>query len=415
MKILLINPNRYRTPPVPPLALEYLAGALDGSPHGCRILDLCFAEDPVGELDREINAFKPNIAGFTIRNIDTVIYHNNVFFLDDIKSLVSHVRGKGIPVVLGGAGFSFVPEGILGYAGAEWGVYGPGERALPAFLDRYEQGDIPRGTILDGWEYGIDTSHRRRHDAVDYGRYFGNRGLAGFETQKGCFGACSYCPEGNRHVMFKNPSGVVEEISELTARGITSFHLCDTEFNQDLAHCKAFLEALIASNTGITWVLYMKTSPYDDDLFRLLRKSGAQLVTLSVPTGDDSLDHAETVCRLARKYGLRLAVDFLCGFPGETAETVRAALEKLRRMAPDTVGVNSYFRLIPKLAVTRQILSSPGHRRYLLGEVENNPDMIRPVFYNSITVDMLKELVGNDPLFKIEGFERTSNYERLQG
>ena len=84
-------------------------------------------------------------------------------------------------------------------------------------------------------------------------------------------------------------------------------------------------------------------------------------------------------------------------------------------MAPDTVGVNSYFRLIPKLAVTRQILSSPGHRRYLLGEVENNPDMIRPVFYNSITMDMLKELVGNDPLFKIEGFERTSNYERLQG
>ena len=24
MKILLVNPNRYRTPPVPPLALEYL-------------------------------------------------------------------------------------------------------------------------------------------------------------------------------------------------------------------------------------------------------------------------------------------------------------------------------------------------------------------------------------------------------
>ena len=41
--------------------------------------------------------------------------------------------------------------------------------------------------------------------------------------------------------------------------------------------------------------------------------------------------------------------------------------------------------------------------------------MIRPVFYNSITMDMLKELIGDDPLFKIEGFERTSNYERLQG
>ncbi len=36
-------------------------------------------------------------------------------------------------------------------------------------------------------------------------------------------------------------------------------------------------------------------------------------------------------------------------------------------------------------------------------------------FYNLIPVDTIKELVGDDPLYKIEGFERTSNYERLQG
>ena len=415
MKLLLINPNQYRTPPVPPLALEYLAGSLEGSPHDCRIIDLCFADNPVEEIDREIRAFQPDIAGFTIRNIDTVIYHNNVFFLDDIKSLVAHVREKGIPVVIGGAGFSFIPEGILGYVGADWGVYGPGERALPFILDRYEEVNFPPGTILNGWEFGIDTVHKRRHEAINYGLYTGNRGLAGFETQKGCFGTCSYCPEGNKHVMFKNPSVIVDEIRELTARGMTNFHLCDTEFNQNLAHCKAFLEALIASEPGITWAIYMKTSPYDDELFRLLQKSGAQLVTLSVPTGKNSLEHAESICRLARKYGIRLAVDFLCGFPGETVETVRAALEKLRGMEPDTVGVNTYIRLHPKLAVTRQVLSSPGYKHDLLGEIENNPDMIRPVFYNRITVDILKELIGDDPLFKIKGFERTSNYERIQG
>ncbi|MCE5251087.1 B12-binding domain-containing radical SAM protein, partial [bacterium] len=88
MKILLINTNRYQKPPVPPLALEYLAGALERSAHEYRVLDLCFADDPVAELDREISGFSPDVAGITVRNIDTVLYNNNEFFLDEIRTFV---------------------------------------------------------------------------------------------------------------------------------------------------------------------------------------------------------------------------------------------------------------------------------------------------------------------------------------
>ena len=155
MKILLINPNRYRNPPVPPLALEYLAGALEDSHHEYHILDLCFAENPIGEIDRAIQSFSPHVAGISIRNIDTVIYNNNIFFLDEIKSFVDHVKSLGIPVIIGGAGYSFIPEGILGYLGADWGVDGPGERALVYILDRLEHETPPAGMIFNGWKTDI--------------------------------------------------------------------------------------------------------------------------------------------------------------------------------------------------------------------------------------------------------------------
>ena len=36
------------------------------------------------------------------------------------------------------------------------------------------------------------------------------------------------------------------------------------------------------------------------------------------------------------------------------------------------------------------------------------------VFYNHLPTERLKEMTADDPLFKIEGFENSSNYERLK-
>ncbi|MFC1511755.1 B12-binding domain-containing radical SAM protein [Candidatus Latescibacterota bacterium] len=415
MHIMLINPNRYRTPPTPPLGLEYLAGALEDAGHEWRIVDLCFADDPGGEIDRAVAEFKPDIAGFTVRNIDTVIYQNNVFFLDEIGELVRRMKSCGIPVILGGAGFTFAPGEVLAYLGGDWGIAGPGERALPAFLDCLE-GDPPEsGTVINGFRWGINPALTvRRGLSVDYPRYLADRAVAGFETQKGCVGNCSYCPEcREKTLLFRSPRAVVAEISTLAEQGVTTFHLCDTEFNQNLRRSNAFLRTLIEKDLPIRWVLYQKSRPYSEELFQLLGKSGATLVTLSLPTGQQWLEAAGEQIRLAREYGIKLAIDLLVGFPGQTPDDVRRIIEALRGLEPDTVGINSTIRLTKGLPLTGRILSSEVHRRHLLGAVEDNPDMVKPVFYQWLSADMLREMVGGDPLFRIEGFERTSNYERV--
>ncbi|HUU30357.1 MAG TPA: cobalamin-dependent protein [archaeon] len=417
MRILLVNPNRYRTPPVMPLGLEHLAEALrQNSSHEARILDLCFADDPSAALNAELERFEPQVAALTVRNIDTTLYNNNVFFLDEIKAMADLLKGHGVPVVLGGAGFSFSPRGVLEYLGAEWGISGPGDKALVHLLDLLETGPPPAGTILNGWQWGADPDLQivRPVSGIDCRAYQAWGGIFGFETQKGCLANCSYCPEGSGRVIFRNPRRIVEELKGLCELGFTDYHLCDSEFNQDLRFCREFLETLIKSGLSISWALYMKTSPYDEELFRLLKRSGANLVTLSVPSGQDSLAHAAEIRALCAKHGIRLAVDFFSGFPGETADQVRSAIESLRRIRPETVGVNTFIRLIEGTTVTQEVLGSSEHRKYVLGELADNRYLLRPVFYNRITVESLREMIGEDPVFRIEGFERTTNYERLR-
>jgi len=415
MKILLVNTNRYRTPPVPPLGLEYLSAALLGSGHECRVLDLCFSDDPTGNLARVIDRDTFDIAGLTIRNIDTVLRWNNEFFLDDIRRYVSVIRASGVPVILGGAGYSFIPDGIRRFLGADYGFFGPGERALPLFLDRLSDGPPPRETLVNGWEAGIDPDFAPdREGIIDHVRYVREGGLLGFETQKGCYSRCPYCAEGRRRVLFRNPERVADEVADLARRGFTEFHLCDTEFNQDLAHCGAILEALIRKAPGIRWTLYLKSSPVNEELFRLLARSGAHLVTVSVPTGYENMWHLRRFREYTRANGIRLAVDYLCGFPGDTPESVRFNIETLRAIEPDTVGVNSSIRLCPGLEVTENILHDAESEPWLSRPISRTSELIRPVFYTRITVDMLREFICGDPRFTIEGFARTSNYERLR-
>ncbi len=414
MKILLVNTNTYRTPPVPPIGLEYIENAVRRSRHECRLLDLCFSDDPAADLGAALDDYRPDVAGFTIRNIDTVLYQNNVFFLDDIRALADEAGRRDVGILLGGAGYSFIPRDILEYIGADWGVEGPGETAVVDLLDRLDSGEVEHGAVLDGWQAGFEPGMPMlRGESVDYPRYREAGGIAGFQTQKGCMERCSYCAEGRGFTFMRDPESVAEELARLADRGITGFHLCDTEFNQDLEFSKLFLRTLIYCGPAIDWALYLKTRPVDVELFRLLKKSGASMVTVSVPTGRNSLENAADVVHLARDNGLGVAVDLLTGFPGETRDDVRRTIDRMRDIGPDTVGVNAVFRLYPGLAVTRTVLGSVEHREGLLAPIDDET-LVRPAFFGTVGVEDLREFIDGDPRFRIEGFERTSNYERLR-
>jgi len=138
MNILLVNPNTMKNPPVIPIGLEYLITTLEKYGHTGEILDLCFEDAPIKKLERILCKDSYDIVGFTIRNIDSAIFFNNEFFLPEIKKLVQCAKSYKIPVILGGSGFSAMPNEILNYLEADFGIIGPGEVILPHFLKQLQ-------------------------------------------------------------------------------------------------------------------------------------------------------------------------------------------------------------------------------------------------------------------------------------
>ena len=199
---------------------------------------------------------------------------------------------------------------------------------------------------------------------IDYPRYLNHGGIIGFETQKGCLHYCSYCVEAGTGVLFKQPESVVEEISQLVARGFHDFHLCDAEFNLNLPHCLNFLQALVKKKLDMAWALYMVPTPVNEYLFILLRQSHAKMVTFSVVSDQKEMQKVgydyqdlDTMIYWCREHQIKIAIDLLVGFPGESWKSVERMVRFFKEHRPDSVGINFYFRLYKNLTLTRKLLA----------------------------------------------------------
>jgi anaerobic magnesium-protoporphyrin IX monomethyl ester cyclase len=414
MKVLLINPNKYKSPPVPPIGLEYLAASLERNSHAVEILDLCFSEALYTDIDNAVASFRPDVAGITVRNVDTVLYQTNEFFLDEIREVVNYLKvNRGLKTIIGGTGVSSNPSGVLDYLNADCGIAGPAEDTIHEVLTDIRTSG--HGKIYR-CKYREEISCCRRPLKIDYAKYCGAGGVIGFETHKGCSSSCVYCLEANSRVSFKHTEDVVKEVRSFVDIGYNHFHLCDSEFNESLEYSIAFCSALKKSGLDIRWAVYMKPANFNKPLFRLLKDTGVYLITLTVDSWKKCPLYWEDYEKFvfgAKSFGIKVAVDFLTGFPYESDDNLSEYFDMLRRPLPDSVGVNTYLRLYSTLQITDIILRDENLKSRLLGEADDQT-LLRPVFYNHIDTDALKRLINGDPIFRVEGTERGVNYGRVE-
>ena len=415
MKVLLINANRYNFPPVIPAGLEYLYGHIQKSNHEAFVLDLCFSSDPLQELENKINEIKPDIAGISIRHIDTVLYQNNEFFIYEVKEYVEICKKMNLKVILGGAGYSIMPAEILDFTGADYGVCGPGELALVRLLDDIEKGrSIPQ--ISNGFSFFTGNKYEFvRSKVIDYSDYIDNDGIVGFRTQTGCTDNCFFCTEGKTQIIYNTPESVGQEISELKQNGYSHFHLCDSEFNLNTDHCINVCKAIIECAGPVNWTLYMKPEPFSADMFRWLKKSGATLITLSIDTktsGAKSFKRLSEFFRLSVKEKIKIAIDLSIGYPYEEIQQTKKMIDYLSEQPVETVGINSYYRVYPGTPLFNIIIKDRSLEKYLINW-NPNTNYLFPVFYNLFSVKQVRDLIGNNPKFRIEGFDKNTNYQRV--
>jgi radical SAM superfamily enzyme YgiQ (UPF0313 family) len=432
-KVVLVNPNRMK-PPVAPIALDYLAHALSASGFETDVLDLCFSEDVGSDIEAYFAHNDVLAVAVSLRNADDTSFATQDFCIDRYKEVVDLIKeSTSAPVILGGSGFSIMPQAILDYCDVALGIWGEGEESLPLLLDRIARGDDPGdvpglvyrardGFVATRPSYvDLSVMPAPSRSAVDNHRYFVEGAMAGIETKRGCPNDCIYCvdPVGKGgKLRLRSPGSVADEAQSLLDLGIDHIHLCDSEFNIPEGHARDVCQELEARGLGgrLRWYTYATPAGFSRDMARLLRGAGCAGVNFGVDSGseevlrrlgrDFTVEQIARTAQACRSEGLVCMFDLLVGGPGETRDTLRETIETMKRVSPDRVGANIGVRVFPGTALARMLIAEGplDTNPSLRGSLSGNDDFFRPVYYVSSDLGpdptpYLADLIGGDERF----------------
>jgi tryptophan 2-C-methyltransferase len=435
-RVSFVNTNQIK-PAIAPIAFDYLSAPMERAGFELNLLDLCFSEDCDAAIAEHCRTHAPDYWGVTLRNTDDVYFSSGYSFLERIRDIVASLRrARAVPIVMGGAGYSVMPEKLLEYLGADFGIVREGEFSFPELLTCLEEGrsftHIPGLCYRDA--AGVHATplaangcgplaklgpHKR--ELVDSQRYFAKGGQIGIETKRGCNRSCIYCVEPlikGRTVRMREPDDVVAEMESLVEQGINVFHINDSEFNLSVAHPLAVCEAIIRRGLAgkIRWYAYGMPRPFPDELAAAMKAAGCAGMNFGVDTASEkmlkilrrtfSASDIEQAVNTAKRHGLEHIIELLFGAPGETQETARESIEFIKRVDPERVSVTVGLRIFPgtelEQMIRREGLNSSNPN--LHGHIEGNADFLHPVFYLPTSLGpnpqkFIADLIGNDRRF----------------
>jgi radical SAM superfamily enzyme YgiQ (UPF0313 family) len=432
-KVLLVNPNRMK-PPVAPIALDYLAHALRQSRFQVDLLDLCFSTDIAKDIKSYFTGNDVLAVAVTLRNTDDTYFVSSDFCIDRYKKVIDLLKVQtGAPIILGGSGFSVMPEAILSYYGMDLGIWGEGELSLPLLVERIASGqdcgDVPglvyrsgEGFIANKPGYlDLNSLSAPKRDTIDNHRYFIEGGMAGIESKRGCPQRCIYCADPlskGKKLRLRSPQSVADEMETLSEMGIDHFHFCDSEFNIPEEHAGGICLELIARGLGdkVRWYTYASPVPFSKELAVLCLKAGCAGIDFGVDSGCDAmlrrLGREFTVADISRsadvchRQGMVFMYDLLLGGPGETRESLKETIETMKRLSPNRVGTSLGVRISPKTKLAALVLREGllNKNANLRGTVDNNDNFFYPIFYLSAgmgidALEYLSRLIGKDERF----------------
>lgn len=395
MRILLISVNREMSPyPVFPIGLAYLAGPLTGAGHSLKVLDLCFAADPVSEVSRIVGEFKPDAVVVSIRNIDNVTYPSCRSYLEEIKTVIESCGGRAT-VILGGSGFSLMPVELMLMLGGDYGVVGEGEEVLVEIISLLARGENPAhlpGVLARG-----ATGHEKVRTIENIGipdrslfhveRYNREGGMANVQTKRGCPFSCIYCTypliEGSR-LRLRPIDDIIGEIRELVDRyGVDYIYFVDDIFNYPPEFAEQLCRAIIDAGLPVNWSAFINPRFITPGLVRLMVNAGCDAFEFGTDSGSPlmlknlgksfGVDEIRASSRLCRDHGVDFAHYILFGGPGETEATVLESFALMDEVAPTAVIGMTGIRIYP---------GTPLHRLALEEKIVTEAtDLLEPVFY----------------------------------
>jgi radical SAM superfamily enzyme YgiQ (UPF0313 family) len=399
MRVLFVSANTEQISlPTLPLGLGCVAAATERAGHEVKLVDLMDQTDTLPAIRAAVEEFRPNIIGISVRNIDDQAMENTRFLLDQAKGVVADCRAVSeARIVLGGAGFSLLPEAVLAYLGAEMGIQGEGERAFTTLLDHLERGadlsGVP-GLYLPGQGLQGERVFTKDLDdfplpddhllgAADAGK---EDMMISVQTRRGCPMDCSYCSTATiegRRLRKRSPKAVVEWIARRRLAGFKKFMFVDNTFNIPASYARELCRTLAKENLDISWACIIYPGVGDRDLVKDMAEAGCSEVSLGFESGSDRM-----LASMNKRFDQKVVREFskmladqgisqmgfqLLGGPGETRESVMESFNLVDSLPLDLVKLSIGVRIYPHTALAKTAVDE--------GVIAPDDDLLQPRFY----------------------------------
>ncbi len=187
-----------------------------------------------------------------------------------------------------------------------------------------------------------------------------------YQSSRGCPYDCEFCEIVSYHgrvVRRKAAPRVLEELAEIHA----CFHPKCVEFVDDLFfleldRCRAIMEGLVKAGAPFAWRASCRVNiaaGLDEEFLALLAASRCTNVYLGAESASQAIldriskritpAQIETAVEKLVRHGIRVSMNFMSGFPGETPEDIRATMAMVDRLEArhprdllSTGGINVY-------------------------------------------------------------------------
>ncbi len=396
MKVFLISSNIADTPySVYPLGLSMVAASLKNAKHSVRQFDFFASGRSRETLAAQIKEFNPDIIGISIRNIDNVNLLNEQRYIAAVKDIVGEIRqASPAKIILGGSGFSIMPESILGAVGADYGIVGEGELLILDFINGVSQGAYPKERILRSGSKlsgaGIPSAD---YDESIMQFYLKSGNIASLQTKRGCGHNCIYCSypvlEG-RDIRSRDIAAVADDIQALIDKHRAKYiFFTDSVFNDPAGNYLLLLEEIKKRRINIPWTAFFTPQGLDDRALALLKETGLKAAEIGADASSDT-----TLRKLGKtflfkdiigcnelfaKYEIATAHYFMFAAPGETKQSVGEGIENIKNLAKTVSFVFLGIRILPGTP-----LADLAERE---GIIKPGQDLLEPVYYVAPGID----------------------------
>ena len=396
MNVFLISSNIANTPySVYPLGLSMIASSLKNAGHAVKQFDYLASGRSIEALTGAVKEFQPEVIGISIRNIDNVNLLNEQRYIDTVKDIVQEIRKASMAkIVLGGSGFSIMPQTILNYVGADYGIMGEGESLIVDFISQATQGIYPKEKVIrSAPKLSLKQIPCADYDPGIMQFYLKSGNVASVQTKRGCTHKCVYCSypilEG-ANIRLRDTQAVVDDIQNLINNfGAKYIFFTDSVFNDDANHYLNILTEMKKRKINIPWTAFFKPEGLDDHALTLMQETGLKAAEIGADACSDTtlkklgksfLFKDIVECNtLFAKYNIATAHYFMFGCPGETQQTVIEGINNIKSLEKTASFIFMGIRILPKTPLAQLAIKE--------GLIKPDQDLLEPVYYTAPGLD----------------------------